>query len=162
MTAVFQATATDAALPPPLRLYSRQGCCLCEGLEERLLALLPPSALDVVDVDADPGLQARYGLRVPVLAVAVEALLPPDVTGAAPGGPGAAPGLPGPAAAAAAAAPQASGAWRDLPPVPPRLAGERLQAWLAGVGVGPALGSAGGGAVGGAAAPTGPLPPARL
>ena len=66
---------TDAPLPPALDpacpvllLYSRQGCCLCEGLEERLLALpqLPP--LQRLDVDADPQLRQRYDLRVPVLA----------------------------------------------------------------------------------------------
>ena len=54
---------------PPLLLYSRDGCCLCEGLEERLRALLPPPPLQVVNVDHDPELQARYGLEVPLLAV---------------------------------------------------------------------------------------------
>ena len=34
-----------------LMLYSRHGCCLCEGLEERLSQILPPGALQVVDVD---------------------------------------------------------------------------------------------------------------
>jgi hypothetical protein len=52
-----------------LVLYSRQGCCLCQGLEEKLRALEPPLKLQVVDVDSDPDLQARYGLEVPVLAV---------------------------------------------------------------------------------------------
>ncbi|MBC1261389.1 glutaredoxin family protein [Synechococcus sp. BSF8S] len=54
---------------PALLLYSRDGCCLCEGLEERLRALVPPPPLDVVNVDHDPELQARYGLEVPLLAV---------------------------------------------------------------------------------------------
>lgn len=53
------------------RLLSRQGCCLCEGLAERLAALVPPPAVDVIDVDQDPELQARYGLEVPVLAIEV-------------------------------------------------------------------------------------------
>jgi hypothetical protein len=93
-------------MPPSttLRLYTRLGCCLCEGLEERLRALESPPSLELVDVDGDPALQARYGLRVPVLAR--------------------------PGESAAAGAPRAI-AWLDLPPVPPRLAGERLQAWLA-------------------------------
>jgi len=52
-----------------LLLFTRQGCCLCEGLEEKLRALDPPPPLQTVDVDADPALQARYGLAVPVLAV---------------------------------------------------------------------------------------------
>jgi hypothetical protein len=79
----------------PLRLYSRQGCCLCEGLRERLAALEPPPPIALLDVDGDPELQARYGLRVPVLA-----------------------------------RPMGGGGWQDLPPVPPRLAGERLTRWL--------------------------------
>jgi hypothetical protein len=53
-----------------LVLYTRQGCCLCEGLEERLRALDPPPPLTLVDVDGDPALQARYGLEVPLLAAA--------------------------------------------------------------------------------------------
>ncbi|MBD2550243.1 glutaredoxin family protein [Microcystis elabens FACHB-917] len=53
-----------------LLLFSRRGCCLCEGLEEKLGALVPPQPLQVIDVDTDPALQERYGLAVPVLAVA--------------------------------------------------------------------------------------------
>jgi hypothetical protein len=55
--------------PLGLLLYSRQGCCLCEGLEERLRALQLPAPLAVIDVDGDPELQQRYGLEVPVLVV---------------------------------------------------------------------------------------------
>lgn len=77
-----------------LVLFSRAGCCLCEGLQERLEALQPAPALQVVNVDGDPQLQGRYGLEVPVLALRQgDRLL-------------------------------------DLPRVPPRLAGERLQSWL--------------------------------
>jgi hypothetical protein len=53
-----------------LLLYTRAGCCLCEGLEERLRALHPPPPLTAVDVDRDPALQARFGLEVPLLALA--------------------------------------------------------------------------------------------
>jgi hypothetical protein len=119
---------------PPLRLYTRVGCCLCEGLEERLRALDPPPPLEPVDVDGDSALQARYGLRVPVLARAVGFI----AAGELPAG-GA------PAGAAPAGAPPAP-VWVDLPPVPPRLGGERLQAWLAAHG-----------AVAGASAPGGTL-----
>jgi len=52
-----------------LLLYMRQGCCLCAGLEDRLRALDPPPALQVVDVDSDGALQRRFGLEVPVLAI---------------------------------------------------------------------------------------------
>ena len=48
-----------------LLLVTRQGCCLCEGLEEKLRALAVP--LQCLDVDLDPQLLARYGLQVPVL-----------------------------------------------------------------------------------------------
>lgn len=61
---------------PPLLLYSRAGCCLCEGLQERLEALIPPPLLTVVDVDSDPALQSRFGLEVPLLASADGRLLP--------------------------------------------------------------------------------------
>ncbi|MCP9790858.1 glutaredoxin family protein [Vulcanococcus limneticus Candia 3F8] len=54
---------------PTLLLYTRLGCCLCEGLQERLLTLDPPPVLEVLDVDTDPALQQRYGLEVPVLAL---------------------------------------------------------------------------------------------
>lgn len=83
-----------------LLLYTRAGCCLCEGLEERLRELLPAGALQLVDVDGDPALQARHGLSVPVLAR---------------GG--------------------TNEALTLLPPVPPRLKGEQLRAWLVRHGV---------------------------
>ncbi len=46
-----------------LILFTRRGCCLCEGLEERLRALDPPPPLHCVDIDADPALRARYDLE---------------------------------------------------------------------------------------------------
>ena len=68
--------------PLSLILYSRQGCCLCEGLEQRLRelalhTLTPPLQLQVIDIDAagvDPALKARYDLEVPVLALPAGAL----------------------------------------------------------------------------------------
>jgi hypothetical protein len=53
-----------------LLLFTRVGCCLCEGLEEKLRQLDPAPELLLRDVDADRGLRARYDLQVPVLAVA--------------------------------------------------------------------------------------------
>ena len=58
-----------------LRLYSRQGCCLCAGLEERLRQLdLNSLQLVLVTVDIDhpetpSEWKARYDLEVPVLAL---------------------------------------------------------------------------------------------
>ncbi len=86
---------------PELLLYTRAGCCLCEGLEERLRGLDPAPGFRPIDIDADPALRARYDLLVPVLALGVE----PGERG----GPG---GI------------------QELPRVPPRLSGERLRAWL--------------------------------
>ena len=58
-----------------LTLYSRAGCCLCEGLESRLCEIDLKGLsieLTVMDIDA-PGtpqeLKARYDLEVPVLAL---------------------------------------------------------------------------------------------
>ena len=56
-----------------LVLFSRQGCCLCEGLEQRLRDLDLHAlglVLMVVDIDSptvEARLRARYDLEVPVL-----------------------------------------------------------------------------------------------
>ena len=58
-----------------LTLYSRTGCCLCEGLESRLRALDLKGLsieLTVIDIDASDTpqeLKARYDFEVPVLAL---------------------------------------------------------------------------------------------
>ena len=57
-----------------LTLYSRRGCCLCEGLEGRLRQLNLRALgleLTVIDIDAEEtstALKARYDLEVPVLS----------------------------------------------------------------------------------------------
>jgi predicted thioredoxin/glutaredoxin len=63
------------ALPPVdaarLKLLTRHDCGLCEEMLDELAALrsrvsaLPP--VQLVDVDADPALQRRWGMKVPVL-----------------------------------------------------------------------------------------------
>ena len=64
------------AMSQELTLFSRQGCCLCEGLEQRLrsidLAALGLTMI-VVDIDAPgipPAVRARFDLEVPVLSLA--------------------------------------------------------------------------------------------
>ena len=59
-----------------LSLYSRPGCHLCEELEAELRELLAGRAVAVtiVDISDDPGLETRYGLRIPVLAHGEEEL----------------------------------------------------------------------------------------
>ena len=65
-----------------LILYSRVGCCLCEGLEQRLREislerLHPPLTLFVIDIDSpqvSDSERARYELKVPVMCIAEEGL----------------------------------------------------------------------------------------
>ena len=60
-----------------LVLITREGCCLCDGLEEKLAALA--LVFTRLDVDADPALKARFDFEVPVLLLregAAERVLP--------------------------------------------------------------------------------------
>ncbi len=60
-----------------LTLYSRTGCCLCEGLEQNLKSislkdLTPPLELHVVDIDSDVMPKSErnsLNLRVPVMVI---------------------------------------------------------------------------------------------
>lgn len=49
-----------------LTLYGREHCHLCE-LAQEILQTSGMSA-QLIDIDSDPELGARYGLRIPVLA----------------------------------------------------------------------------------------------
>ena len=62
--------AATLVLAPQITVVHRHGCELCDEMLAGLETLgrahaLPP--VTVVDVDADPDLQRRYGLNVPVL-----------------------------------------------------------------------------------------------
>ncbi|HEU4485887.1 MAG TPA: glutaredoxin family protein [Povalibacter sp.] len=50
-------------------VYSRAECSLCDQLIEQLATILGPAASNVavVDIGDDPGLEAKYGKRIPVL-----------------------------------------------------------------------------------------------
>jgi glutaredoxin len=54
---------------PRLSLLTRAGCHLCQTAAETLTRIGAEAGLvpEVVDVDADPELQAEYGDRVPVV-----------------------------------------------------------------------------------------------
>lgn len=53
---------------PALTLYYRRNCHLCEQMLAEIHALYDESIeVRLVDVDSEPGLAARYGLKVPVL-----------------------------------------------------------------------------------------------
>lgn len=66
-------------------LYTRVGCHLCEQAEQVLRSeqRTIPFALITVDIDRDPELVRRYGVRVPVVAVdgveLFEYEVPPDL-----------------------------------------------------------------------------------
>ena len=53
-------------------MYGRAGCHLCTAAEAevRRLARWGRADVRVVDIDSDPGLAARYAVRVPVVTVA--------------------------------------------------------------------------------------------
>lgn len=61
---------------PVLVLYVREGCHLCDQFLVELSVDLGPAIerLAVVDVDRDPDLASRFGLRVPVLEIDGEVL----------------------------------------------------------------------------------------
>jgi glutaredoxin len=56
---------------PTVTLYTRVRCHLCEVAREVVerVRAEQPFALEVVDVDQDPALAARYGREVPVVLV---------------------------------------------------------------------------------------------
>ena len=53
------------AIETELLLFTRDGCHLCEQVERMLHGA--GIAWRAVDIDCDPGLAERYGLRIPVL-----------------------------------------------------------------------------------------------
>ena len=54
---------------PHVVVYTRRGCGLCRTAEERVAVEARRADVELVDVDADPELQRRYHVRVPVVAV---------------------------------------------------------------------------------------------
>jgi hypothetical protein len=57
--------------PVVVRLYERAGCHLCEETHRALRRIGLDRPLDIhrVDIAADPALELRYLVRIPVLAV---------------------------------------------------------------------------------------------
>jgi hypothetical protein len=56
--------------PAKLTVFSRAYCHLCDDMIAGLRALQTGARFEfeIIDVDSDPALEARYGERVPVLA----------------------------------------------------------------------------------------------
>jgi hypothetical protein len=57
-------------------LHGRPGCHLCDDARAALVRLqaVEPFALEVVDIEGDPALHARYLERIPVIALDGEEL----------------------------------------------------------------------------------------
>ena len=62
---------SDVDRLPELVLYFREGCHLCEDMEQLLGELLEPGSfrLTRVDIDEHPSLTEAYNVRVPVLSL---------------------------------------------------------------------------------------------
>ena len=55
---------------PSVTVYTRAGCTLCAEAERVVAEVARDwASIELVDVDADPDLTARYTFRVPVVAV---------------------------------------------------------------------------------------------
>ncbi len=56
-----------------LTLYSRPGCHLCDVMKAIVRRVAqaqePPVTIEEIDISTDPGLEARFGLEIPVLLV---------------------------------------------------------------------------------------------
>ena len=65
-----RSSATEPRAGAHLILYGRAWCHLCEDMRAALapLAAAAGANIEVIDVDSDPALQARYDELVPVLA----------------------------------------------------------------------------------------------
>jgi glutaredoxin len=55
--------------PAEVVIYTRVGCGLCRRAEELVAREARRHDVRSVDVDRDPELQTRYGVRVPVITV---------------------------------------------------------------------------------------------
>jgi len=55
---------------PELTLHFREGCHLCEDMEQLLQELLEPDSYTLrrIDIDSNPHLTNAYNVRVPVLS----------------------------------------------------------------------------------------------
>jgi len=67
---------THRAPPLGVTLYERAGCHLCEETHRALrrIGLDRPLAIERIDIAADPALERRYVVRIPVLKVGHEEL----------------------------------------------------------------------------------------
>ncbi|XP_059434881.1 uncharacterized protein LOC132167860 isoform X2 [Corylus avellana] len=73
----FSSSSPSSSAPPrKLVLYSKPGCCLCDGLKEKLQAAFLVSApdslhdvdLQIRDITSNPEWERAYQYEIPVLA----------------------------------------------------------------------------------------------
>ncbi|KAH0777776.1 hypothetical protein KY290_009187 [Solanum tuberosum] len=72
----FSSSSSSSSTSRKLILYSKPGCCLCDGLKEKLNAAFslssPPSLHDVQlqvrDITSNPDWEKAYQYEIPVLA----------------------------------------------------------------------------------------------
>ncbi|KMT06146.1 hypothetical protein BVRB_7g163160 [Beta vulgaris subsp. vulgaris] len=66
----IRASSSSAVPNKNLILYSKPGCCLCDGLKEKLLAAFSISDLNlqIRDITTNPEWEKAYQYEIPVLA----------------------------------------------------------------------------------------------
>jgi glutaredoxin len=54
-----------------ITLYTRAGCCLCEEAKQEIeqARRCLPFDLEIVDIDSDPQIRARYQYDIPVILI---------------------------------------------------------------------------------------------
>lgn len=65
----MSAAAEGVPGPVVVEVFTRAGCKLCAAAERRAAEEAAGAEVRLIDVDADPDLTERYGVRVPVVAV---------------------------------------------------------------------------------------------
>ncbi|XP_057973408.1 uncharacterized protein LOC131161582 [Malania oleifera] len=74
--APFSSYSSSSSVPRKLVLYSKPGCCLCDGLKEKLHAAFSLSSsdplhdvdLEIRDIASNPDWEKAYQYEIPVLA----------------------------------------------------------------------------------------------
>lgn len=62
-------------------LYSREECHLCEQARDVIISLQKefPISLTEIDIDEDPSLKKKYGLKIPVIAINGEVIFESNI-----------------------------------------------------------------------------------
>ena len=67
---------TETTMPLTLKLYRRPDCHLCDDAEvllaDAIAAQATAAIVERIDITTDPLLEARYGTRIPVVAIGAD------------------------------------------------------------------------------------------